>query len=167
MSKKNKPAEKEPAPPAGLQGIDYAASAARVLLGGVFLVSGLHKTAAPPEEFAVVIEAYHLVSAATAAFMSITLPWAEILLGLMLVTGFKARKASAAGGAFFLMFIFAIGSTIVRGVPLENCGCFGSAIHLTPPQALGLDSLLLCLSYFAYKRGAGLAPADCWIEKGR
>lgn len=144
----------------------YAGGAARIALGLVFLVSGLHKAAAPAEEFAVVIEAYRLISAAAAANMASILPWGEILLGLSLVGGYLYRYASAAAGGFLLLFIAALGSTIFRGIGLANCGCFGGSIHLTQYQALGLDSALLCLAYLAYRKGSALSPIETWIERG-
>ena len=60
----------------------------------------------------------------------------------------------------------ALGSTLVRGIPLENCGCFGGGIHLTAAQAMGLDSILLCLAYCAYRFGSSYAPLDAWIDRG-
>jgi hypothetical protein len=63
------------------------------------------------------------------------------------------------------MFIAAIGSTLLRGIPLESCGCFGGAVHLTPPQALALDCTLLAASLWARRRASPLA-LDGWISRG-
>lgn len=150
-----------------MNSISYAAAAARTLVGAVFLVSGLHKLAAPVEEFAVVIEAYRLISPGMSLKAAHLLPWLEVFLGFLLVSGFQVRAASAAGGAFFTLFIAALGSTVLRGIELANCGCFGGGIHLTPHQAMTLDSVLLGLSYFAYKKGAAFAPVECWIVRAR
>ena len=88
-------------------------------------------------------------------------------LGLALVGGFSSQKAPLAAGAFFLAFVFAIGSTLVRGVELPSCGCVGGGIKLTPAQALGVDSFLICLSYCAYRWHGAYAPIDAWIAKGK
>lgn len=146
--------------------LKYGAAAARTIVGLVFLVSGIHKAAAPAQEFAVVIEAYRLISPAASITIAKILPSIEILVGLAMVLGFAVKKASAASGVFFLVFIMAIGSTIMRGIELANCGCFGAGIHLTPPQAITLDSALLCLSYLAYRKGQAFAPLESWISQG-
>ncbi|MFH2204320.1 MAG: MauE/DoxX family redox-associated membrane protein [Elusimicrobiota bacterium] len=156
--KKNEP----PSSPAW----DIPGAAARTLLAAVFLVSGLQKAAAPAEEFAVIIEAYHLISPEMALNMARALPPVEILLGLALLGGYLCRLSAATAGALFLMFIGALASTLVRGVPLESCGCFGG-FHLTPAQALTLDSVLLCLAYLAYRKGSAYAPIGSWIQRGK
>ncbi|MFH1724604.1 MAG: MauE/DoxX family redox-associated membrane protein [Elusimicrobiota bacterium] len=144
-----------------------AGAAARVLIGIVLLASGLPKVWAPPEEFAAVIEAYHILPPKQLLSAAIALPAAQIVLGLALVAGYLARAASAAGIVLFLTFIGALGSTVLRGIPLENCGCFAGGIHLTAGQAIGVDCVLICLALLAYRRGGAYAPLDAWIGGGK
>ncbi|MEE8424277.1 MAG: MauE/DoxX family redox-associated membrane protein [Elusimicrobiota bacterium] len=163
--------EKPPPEAAGAAGIGplppIVGPIGRSLVGLLLLVSGFHKATAPAEEFAVVLEAYRLLPAGIIPTLSYAVPFIEILLGLSLLLGFSPRRASAAAGGLFLLFIAALASTMLRGIPLENCGCFGGDIHLTPAQAIGLDSLLVCLSYLAYRAGEFWAPLNSWIEKGK
>jgi len=169
MSKKHKQ-KAAPAKPAAIAAPapawDAAGAAARVILAAVFLISGLQKAAAPAEEFAVIIEAYNLISPEMALNLARVLPPVEILLGLALLGGYLCRLSAAAAGGMFIMFISALVSTVLRGIPLESCGCFGG-IHLTPPQALALDSVLLCLAYLAYRKGSAYAPIESWIQRGK
>jgi uncharacterized membrane protein YphA (DoxX/SURF4 family) len=142
-----------------------AGAAARVIVGLVFLISGVQKSFAAPEEFAAVIEQYRLLPDNRILMFATVVPWLEVLVGLALVFGYWVRVSTAAGGAFFLMFLGALASTLIRGITLENCGCFGGGIHLTQAQAMGLDSFLLCLSYCAYRFGSAYAPIDAWIGR--
>ncbi|MBI5244477.1 MAG: DoxX family membrane protein [Elusimicrobia bacterium] len=141
------------------------ALAARFLLCAVFLVSGLHKTLAPAEEFAAVIEAYQLLPADVLLPFAHLVPFAELLLAFSLAAGFLTRLSSAASGALSLMFFIALGSTLARGIPLENCGCFGS-IHLTPAQAMTVDVCMMALAAVAFLRGRSRFSLDAWIESG-
>lgn len=160
----------EPAPAAepADRRVMIAAAAARALLGLVFLYSAWHKVSAPAEEFAVVIESYRLPGLGAGLVLPLArlIPLVELFLGLALVAGYGVRTFAAAGGGLLLLFIAAIGSTVARGIPLDNCGCFGGGVHLTPGQAMGLDTMLAGLSYFAYRFGGACAPLDAWIEKG-
>lgn len=145
----------------------WAGAAARFIVGAVLLASGLHKASAPPEEFAVVVEAYQLLPLDLILPFASFLPFLEILLGLALLAGYLSRAAAAAAGGLFLVFIAALASTVLRGIPLENCGCFGAGFHLAPWQAMALDSLLVCLSYLGYRTAPRLAPLDAWVSRGR
>ena len=146
--------------------VGRAAAGARLLIGLVLLVSGLEKSALPPEEFAAVIQGYFILPPGTELTAAMLLPGLEVLVGLSLLAGYLSRAACAAAGALLLVFIAALGSTVARGIPLPDCGCFGRTLHLSVPQALGLDSALLCLSYFAYRRGADLSLLDDWVSRG-
>ena len=141
-------------------------AAGRVLLGAVLLYSGLQKSASPPEEFAAVIDFYRILPEAYSVAFASMLPAIEVLVGLALMTGYLCRLAAAAGGAMFLMFIGALASTLLRRIPLPDCGCFGKLVHLSAWQALGLDSGLVCLSYLAYRAGSAYGLLDSWVERG-
>ncbi|MFA5138431.1 MAG: MauE/DoxX family redox-associated membrane protein [Elusimicrobiota bacterium] len=141
-------------------------AASRILVGAVLLYSGLQKSAVPAEEFASIIDFYRLLPEGYSLVLASVLPALEVLVGLALVTGYLCRYAALAGGSMSLMFIGALGSTIFRGIPLPDCGCFGKLVHLTPWQAVGLDSGLVCLSYLAYRSAHAYAWVDSWVERG-
>lgn len=168
MSKKKKNKDAAPAPtptPARAPRWEMAGAAARVLVGLVFLISGVQKSFAAPEEFAAVIEQYRLLPPERILLFATVFPAIEVFVGLSMILGYCVKKASAASAGFFLLFLFALVSTLFRGITLENCGCFGGGIHLTQTQAIGLDSFLLCLSYCAYRFGASYAPLDAWAGR--
>ncbi len=142
------------------------ASAARWAVAAVLLGSGLHKAAGGPEEFAAVLETYDLLPQGMLLPFAALLPWLETLLGLSLAAGFSVRAACAGAGLMFLTFILALGSTILRGMKLDNCGCFGAGIHLSPAQAMSLDTLLASLAVFIFLKRGGRWKLDSWIDAG-
>jgi uncharacterized membrane protein YphA (DoxX/SURF4 family) len=141
--------------------------AARLLAGGVLALSGVLKAAAPKEEFAVIIENYHIIESQGAVMaLAGLLPWAEALAGIALIYGVFTRLAAAACGALYLAFIVAISSSLARKIGLENCGCFGMGWHLDPKQTLAMDLVLLAacvLLFFAKEHSLSL---DKWAGRG-
>jgi uncharacterized membrane protein YphA (DoxX/SURF4 family) len=154
-----------PAAPASSIPWPALALAARILLAVLYLVSGLHKTAAPAEEFAAVIDAYQIMPPDTLLPFAHFVPFVELLLAFSLLSGFLIRLSAAGTAALSLSFFVALSSTIVRGIPLENCGCFGS-IHLTPPQAMSVDAFMMALAVLVFLHGRSRWSLDSWIESG-
>ena len=145
---------------------DNAAWLGRSVVGLLLLASGVHKLWGFPEEFAAVVEKYAIVAGDGALLVARGVPLAEALLGLALLSGWQVRWSAL--GAFSLngLFLSAILSTKLRGIPLEDCGCFGKGIHLDPFVTMALDSILMCLSYFAWTRPTAGAWLDGWVERG-
>lgn len=144
----------------------WAGLIGRWAVGLVFIASGLIKAGGPAEEFAVVITAYRLVSPDTALTMASLLPFAEIVLGFALIAGLHTRLTARACGGMLIMFILALLSLKARGLTIPNCGCFGSSIHLSPFQAIGLDSFLLIGAVLASRFGDLRLSLDNWIAAG-
>ena len=142
-----------------------AGLAARVIVGAVLVYAGATKAAGPAEEFALVIGAYDVLSKEMVLTAAAFLPWVELLLGWSLILGLRLRVTAAAAGALFAGFLFALVSVKLKGIQLPNCGCFGDAIHLTPLQALLVDSALASLCWVAWTAAPGLS-LDSWMEGG-
>ena len=134
----------------------------RIAIGLVLIVAGLSKLTSPPEEFSVVIQAYDIVSPASALTLAALLPWLEVFLGFCLLFGFATKQASIAAGLLLLSFLFALLSTKVRGIELPNCGCFGSSFHSSITEASLMDALLLVCSFFSFHSGAKRFSLDAW-----
>ena len=104
-----------------MTGKDLSAVAGRTLVGLILLASGVHKLFAAPEEFAAVIEKYFILQSEGAIMAAARLmPLAEILLGLAMTLCFKVRAAAAGTASLFGVFLLAIASTKLRGIPLEE-----------------------------------------------
>jgi uncharacterized membrane protein YphA (DoxX/SURF4 family) len=112
----------------------------RLILAGVFIYSGYVKVQ-EPLQFAVAISGYKMVPENLIFPMARFLPWAEIVLGLAILIGWKIRYFSAATAALLLFFIAVLAITISRGIE-ANCGCFGLDERISPLTILR-DSLFL------------------------
>lgn len=145
---------------------DAAACAARTLIALILLASGVHKSFAAPEEFAAVLEKYYLLPQNWLLPFSRLLPAVEVFIGAALLLGWRVKASSTAAMACFLAFIGALLSTKLRGIPLEDCGCFGKGIHLKPEATMALDSVLIALSYLSRTRPRAFAWLDAWTERG-
>jgi len=138
---------------------------ARLLVGGVLIYAGATKAAGPSEEFAIIIGSYDILPREMIMTAAAFLPWVELVLGWSLVLGVRLREAAACAGALFGTFLLALASVKAKGIQLPNCGCFGDAVHFTPLQACLFDSVLLGLTWLAWKAPAPLS-LDSWTEGG-
>ncbi|HAZ09437.1 MAG TPA: DoxX family protein [Elusimicrobia bacterium] len=145
---------------------EHAALASRLAVGAVLIYAGSSKAAGPVEEFAYILAAYDVLPKDFLLPAAAFLPWIELLLGWSLILGYQTRLAAAAAGALFAGFLAALASTILRGISLPNCGCFGESLHFTPAQAFFMDLCLLILCGFGFQMGHGPASLDSWSERG-
>jgi hypothetical protein len=62
---------------------------------------------------------------------------AEVSLAVWLLSGRRVAAAAAATAAMHSGYFLLLATTLLRGIRLENCGCFG----VYWPRPLGLSSL--------------------------
>lgn len=116
--------------------------ALRVGLGSVFVVSGFEKLTSPVQNFTAAIETFEILRGPSAMWLAQTLPWLELISGVLLVLGFWTRVSAWALWAMNTVFIGVLSSALLRKLPLDQCGCFGKAVTLTPSQMLAVDAVL-------------------------
>jgi len=97
--------------------------AARLVVGGVWIVAGALKLPDPTESVRAV-RAYQLLPEAVVPTVGHLLPIVEIVAGLLLVLGLLTRGAAVVSLVLFAAFIFAISWAWSQGLQIE-CGCFG------------------------------------------
>ena len=119
--------------------------ACRIILAGIFLYSGYSKMQSTLQ-FAAVLSQYQLVPADLVLPLAAYLPWAEIALGLFLLTGWKTRLAAWIAAALLFVFIIAMTVTYFRGIEAD-CGCFGIGEKISP-GTIGRDALMLLPALF-------------------
>lgn len=95
----------------------------RLIIGGIFIYAGVLKERTP-QEFADNIAAYQLLPAALINLVALGLPFFEIMIGLMLIIGFRLRLAACSTLLLILVFAIALASALARGLNID-CGCFG------------------------------------------
>jgi uncharacterized membrane protein YphA (DoxX/SURF4 family) len=136
---------------------------ARVVLGLVFVAAGTLKAAAPAEEFALVIESYGLVSSRDLILILATfMPWLEVVFGYALAFGFLTRLSAVVIGGMCVSFAFALLFTILKGIRLPDCGCFGFGARMTQEGELALNGLWAACAVQAFRQGARRLSLDNW-----
>lgn len=97
----------------------------RIALGLVLLGAALAKVG-NPAAFATQIHHFHAFPVAPEPLLAVTLPWIELLTGLALITGLRARAGAWLGLAMLVVFTLAVAQAMARGLNFE-CGCFGNS----------------------------------------
>lgn len=126
---------------------------AAILLGIVFLVSGLLKIEDPVGTMLVVTEYckfFHFSFLLPAAkILGILLGTVEALLGVALVAGVLRKLCGWVAGTLVVFFTI-ITLILWLANPQMDCGCFGEAVHLTHFQSFWKNVVLLALALLAF-----------------
>lgn len=112
----------------------------RLVLGGVLIAAGVLKIG-NLQKSAMAVRAYELLPISLANFLGYSLPWVEIGIGLLLVTGALVRIAGLVGAITMLAFIIAISQAWARGLSID-CGCFGGGGTIDPSQTKYLSEII-------------------------
>ena len=101
----------------------WLGTAARLLLGGAFVVAGVLKL---PDPAAAVraVRAYRLLPESLTGPVAFGMPVLEIAVGLALLAGVFVRTAAIASAVLLVVFVAAVGAAWARGLQID-CGCFG------------------------------------------
>jgi uncharacterized membrane protein YphA (DoxX/SURF4 family) len=133
----------------------------RLLLGGIFVYAGFSKVFLPNfhlwpyfllkfsvstnlSTFAFQVDSYKILSPAGVAFVSHTLPFAEMALGLLLLIGWQVRIWASLITAILLGFLTVVTRAYLLHMNI-NCGCFATPEPLTIWTVIR-DSLLAALA---------------------
>ena len=118
----------------------------RVALGCGFLYAGYLKLSEPWQLFAADIAAYEVVPMCVAKLVAHTLPWFEVLLGLLLIAGRWFRTSTAIVSLLLLFFVGLMVHAKVGGKDI-SCGCFGSGEPISW-RTFVRDGSMLAVSLF-------------------
>jgi putative oxidoreductase len=141
----------------------------RLVLGGIFIYAGYSKVFLPNtnlwplfflkfsistniSNFAFQVEAFKLLPPWGVQFVAHTLPFTEIVLGLLLLTGWRLRIWASLLTLIMLGFF----GIVLRAYLLHmdiNCGCFATPEPIGPKKILedaALSVLALLTTYFAF-----------------
>ncbi len=134
----------------------------RLLVGGVFVYAGITKVQ-HPLNFADSIATFQILPTQLINVLAMSLPPFEIIVGLMLIIGWKVRLAAFAIFILTVIFAIALSQALIRGLEVD-CGCFGSGKPslLKTWASLGRDILLMAASVWLYavsfmRKGEGRA----------
>jgi len=137
----------------------------RFVTGSLFVIAGWSKLSRPVQEFQYVIESYQIFPNFVIPVMAHVVPWVEFILGAFLILGYLRRLSAGILSVLCAGFIGLLTSAVVRGIDLGNCGCFGESIHLTPLQALGVDTCLLIALLYLVMNKKRVLDLDEWLTQ--
>jgi len=98
----------------------------RLLLGAFFVFASLDKIASPAA-FARIVYQWQVIGPVPSNLVAVTLPWIELVAGLLLVAGVWRRESALVIALLLVVFLVAAGSVMARGIDVENCGCVSLA----------------------------------------
>jgi uncharacterized membrane protein YphA (DoxX/SURF4 family) len=135
----------------------------RLVLGGIFIYAGYSKIFLPiihPHPpigvalsfFAMQVDSYQLLPPWGVNFVAHTLPFAEVVLGLLLLIGWRLRIWATIVTLIMLGFFAAVVRSYALGLQI-NCGCFANPEPLTIKTVFrdgSLAGLALLMTVFAF-----------------
>ena len=96
----------------------------QLLIGGLFCAAALAKLG-DLHAFAEQIHNFRLLPWGLENPSAIVLPWIELIAGLALVLGLRARSGGLVAAVLMAAFTLAVLIAMARGLDIE-CGCFGT-----------------------------------------
>lgn len=148
-----------------------AAIGAGIILGAIFIVSGLGKIPSQGD-FLIILLRISFIPVVAAFIIADALPWVELVAGLFLITGVAARLAAGFSTVLIAAFMAANSWVIAHNMGQEPCGCLGGLVKplesLTSVSALCLDIAMLALAVLVlrYYRGGFLNPSPWFSRRG-
>jgi putative oxidoreductase len=121
--------------------IRVAALLLRIALGGIFLYAAYTKLRLPWQIFAMGIDSYQVLPEWGSELAARTLPWAEVLIGLLLIAGRFLRIASGATSLLLMVFFGLMVRAYAKGMEID-CGCFGPGEQISWKTLLRDGSML-------------------------
>jgi putative oxidoreductase len=126
----------------------YLALALRLYLGGVFVYASMYKINYAGE-FAETIASYELAPFWAVNFLALLMPWTELICGLLLIIGVRAKSAAAMIASLLVLFSAAVLIALLRDLPI-GCGCFHALDEQMGWSTLARDLIWLLMAIQIY-----------------
>lgn len=118
---------------------------ARLFLAVLFIYAGYAKLR-EPFLFEIAVDSYQLLPPWGVIAVARTLPWLEMALGVLLLSGWKLPYFAAFTALLLGFFLALMAISYARGVE-ATCGCFGFGEPVSP-YTLGRDTVLFGVAVF-------------------
>lgn len=127
--------------------------AIRLILGAVFIASSIGKLQ-QPHDFALYVVACNLLPYSISLAIGYCLPWLELIIGVVLVTGFFTRHAAMVSMLLIASFTITNSCELIAD-PQGVCGCFGiSLVVVTYAVSLVIDFVMMFMAVCLFLYGA-------------
>ena len=125
----------------------------QLFIGGIIFLSGLGKSLDMPG-FIEVLKTYQVFPPSMLRPFAFTLTGIEILLGVWILSAYRLQWSALGGALLNTLYAGWVVITLLRGLTLSNCGCFGvyfpqPLTWLTPIQDLVFVGMCVVLAYLA------------------
>ena len=107
----------------------------RVALGAIFVYAAWIKLRDPWQLFAMSIDSYRILPLGAVELAAHVIPWTELAVGLLLISGFWMRISGSIVSLLLLTFFVLMLRAYAKGMAID-CGCFG------PGEAISWKTLL-------------------------
>ena len=141
----------------------------RLILGAIFVYAGFAKLLMPNTHlwpffflkfsistnltmFQQQVESYQMLSPEAARLLAHSLPFAEIVIGLMLLIGWRLRIWATLATLIMVGFLGVVTRAYLLHMDI-NCGCFGTPEKLTGMTVVrdaAFSALAVLMTYFAF-----------------
>ena len=125
----------------------------RIALGLIFCYAAYTKLRQPWLVFAMSIDAYRMLPPWAVFTVARTLPWTELVIGILLISGRFLKYAAPAASVLLVVFYAAMIRAYAAGGGID-CGCFGVGEAVSPGTLVRDGVLLSCalaLSLLEYR----------------
>lgn len=120
----------------------------RLAIGCMFLISALPKIR-QPYDFLGDVYGYEIVGPKLGMFVAMTMPWAELLVGICLLGSIFIGGALLISAGMGVMFTFVLSWAVYRGLDI-SCGCFGAGTSQIGYGTIIRAVVITVLSIFVY-----------------
>ena len=121
----------------------------RLYIAGLFVYAGMYKINYTAE-FAETIASYRLVPYWGVNLMAITLPWIELISGILLICGIRVRSTLVVVGLLLVAFTVGIAVNLIWKSPIA-CGCFQTLDDPISWKTLVRDLLWIAMVIHVYR----------------
>jgi uncharacterized membrane protein YphA (DoxX/SURF4 family) len=143
----------------------YPALILRLYIAGLFIYAGMLKINYTAE-FAETIASYRMVPYWGVNLMAVTMPWIELISGILLMCGIRVRSAIVVTGSLLVMFSVGIAANLIWKAPID-CGCFHTLDDPISWKTLVRDLMWVAMAVhvYCYDRILHLERKLDWIVK--
>lgn len=118
----------------------------RIILSLIFIFAGIEKIV-NPAAFSESINNYKLFPSILINYSAITIPWIELITGVLLLFGISVKENAAIITTLLIFFTLAVIISLFRGLNID-CGCFGTALGEKVGLQKIVENILLIISGF-------------------
>ncbi|OGC82559.1 MAG: hypothetical protein A2788_01140 [Candidatus Abawacabacteria bacterium RIFCSPHIGHO2_01_FULL_46_8] len=122
----------------------------QVFIGLFFVVTGVAKLLEPKAKAAAIVRAYKLLPSTIIFPLVKLLPWVEGLVGIGVLVGLALAEIGwwSLWAVIVMLAIYTLAAllTIIRGIKMADCGCFGALNIDASPGATITKNVIMILA---------------------